>query len=541
MRSLAFSHDCVPQWLRCGIPIIILGNVGLFLSGHLSLGGTVNISGQFAGQYFDVQGFFEFSMVKSTMQMWEAGAHSLAILIVIFSGIWPYTKQFVIFVLWFLPPNRVSSKHRGRIFHWLDVLGKWSMVDVFVLLMSLASFRISIESPSHLEFLPEDLFEVHMMVVPLWGLYANMLAQIVSQISSHIIIHYHRKTLLHATRLQEIDLNIEDSGSEEGLGTIREHHFMLDYEASTKRAVIKKWVSAVLALLLSALVVLIICGCSIPSFSIESVGLLGLVVESMNEFREAIRYYSVFGLAQMIMEEARYLGTTSNYIGLGTLSSLLVITVFLIPLAQASSIMIEWFMPMNSKQRQKNHVINEILSAWQYMEVFVMSVVIAAWQLGGVSEYMINAYCEGLETLFTTLSFYGILKAQDAQCFRVDAQVQAASWLLVAASVILCIANHFVATAALQMKQDKEDASDKRLHADGWLAKETMSLNEEEDGNASSNENVSIAPVAPRFTDFYSYALTKKEHSGSIIPAIPVVESTSEIVTSHDVETAEVH
>ena len=47
MKALAFSHDSVPLVLRVGIPIVILGNIGLFLSGHLSLGGTVNISGQF--------------------------------------------------------------------------------------------------------------------------------------------------------------------------------------------------------------------------------------------------------------------------------------------------------------------------------------------------------------------------------------------------------------------------------------------------------------------------------------------------------------
>jgi hypothetical protein len=73
--------------------------------------------------------------------------------------------------------------------------------------------------------------------------------------------------------------------------------------------------------------VLVICGCSIPSFSIESVGLLGLAVESMNEFEDAVVSYSVFDLAKMIMDEARYLNTASNYIGLGTLSTLLVVTV----------------------------------------------------------------------------------------------------------------------------------------------------------------------------------------------------------------------
>eukprot|EP00578_Thalassiosira_sp_NH16_P025700 CAMPEP_0181083610 /NCGR_PEP_ID=MMETSP1071-20121207/4250_1 /TAXON_ID=35127 /ORGANISM="Thalassiosira sp., Strain NH16" /LENGTH=1518 /DNA_ID=CAMNT_0023165281 /DNA_START=348 /DNA_END=4905 /DNA_ORIENTATION=- len=85
MKSLVRSTE-VPLFIRLVIPVVILGNIALFLSGHLSLGGTVNISGSFAGQSFSSDGFFEFSMAKSTVEMWNAGAKSLAIMIVIFSG-----------------------------------------------------------------------------------------------------------------------------------------------------------------------------------------------------------------------------------------------------------------------------------------------------------------------------------------------------------------------------------------------------------------------------------------------------------------------
>ena len=50
-----------------------------------------------------------------------------------------------------------------------------SMVDVFVLLMTLASFNISINSPE-IAFLPEGLYGLTMLVVPRWGLYANMVS-----------------------------------------------------------------------------------------------------------------------------------------------------------------------------------------------------------------------------------------------------------------------------------------------------------------------------------------------------------------------------
>ena len=525
MRPLVLSAD-VPMILRVLIPFVILGNIALFLSGHLSLGGTVNLSGSFGGQFFDVDGFFEFSMVKSTIEMWNAGAKPLAILIVIFSGVWPYTKQLITLVIWFLPTTRVSSNRRGKILNWLDVLGKWSMVDVFVLLMTLASFRLSVESPDHLSFLPEGLYSINMLVVPLWGLYANMLAQLLSQISSHVIIHYHRKTIAAARDIQDEEWGVSRP-SDAASSPLRKHSFVLDYEASTERAHVRKGTSWLFATVLVLFVLLVICGCSLPSFSIETFGIVGLAIESGQQFQEAKTSYSVFDLSKMIMDEARYLSGASNYVGLGTLASLLVICVFLVPLAQATSLCVQWFAPTNVEQRRKNFVSNECLAAWQYMEVYVLSIVISAWQLGGVSEFMINAYCDPLNGTLNALSYAGILKQEDAQCFRVDATVEAASWLLVAASILLFLSTHFINSASLQKCQDEDVPTERRFHSDRWPNKseqqlavtDTMDItinasmdidDSEEEGSDASERKIKISPVPSRFTDYFYFATTRK-------------------------------
>ena len=139
-RSMFKSPD-VPCLVRWSMPLIILGNIAFFLSGHLSLGATVNIEAELAGEKFRVEKFFEFSMAKSTIDIWNAGGRELAIMILIFSGIWPYTKQLITLVLWFLPPSRLSTSRRGSILLWLDWLAKWSMIDIFVLVISIAAFR----------------------------------------------------------------------------------------------------------------------------------------------------------------------------------------------------------------------------------------------------------------------------------------------------------------------------------------------------------------------------------------------------------------
>jgi len=512
MSSLVRSKE-VPLFFQVFVPVMILGNVALFVSGHLSIAGTVNISGSFAGEPFNVDGFYEFSLVKSLIEMWIAGARSLAVIIAIFSGVWPYTKQLMVLFIWFVPTKWVSSKRRSSMLYWLDVLGKWSMVDVFVFIMTLASFGISIQSPDNLSFLPSSLYSINMLVVPLWGLYAYVLAILISQLTSHAIIHYHNKSVSAAVAAQLVELNLSSTISCDAKQELRGHQFKLDYEASDKRVAVKRSIDWVLSGTVLTLTILVICGCAFSSFSIEVFGLVGLAVESGHQFQQAKVSYSIFSLANMIMDQARYLNTASDLVGLGTLAALVVITVFLVPLAQAASLMAHWFVPMTKKQRSWNLGLNEVLYTWQYMEVYVISIIITSWQLGGISGHMINVYCGALKETFSSLAYYGILKAEDAQCFRVDAIVDSASWVLVAASILLCMLNHFVVGASMQKTLDDNIPPERRLHTDRWvkskLSAETVESGGSEEEEFYGIEEPSVSPVVPRFTDYYFFATSR--------------------------------
>ncbi len=162
MKSLAFSDGVIPVFHRLFIPIVLLGNIALFLSGHLSPVASVRISGSILGTDFRADGFFMFSMVDSIEEMWEVGAKALAVLVSIVSICWPYVKQVMLVILWFVPPKYVSVSRRGTILHWLDLLGKWSMADIFVILMSLVSFSIYLQSPDGFVLSENNLYSINM-------------------------------------------------------------------------------------------------------------------------------------------------------------------------------------------------------------------------------------------------------------------------------------------------------------------------------------------------------------------------------------------
>lgn len=140
-----FTTSEIPRRVRYTMPLIIIGNIAFFVSGHVSIAAETAFEAQIAGESFTLDRFFAFSIMKSTVDMWEAGATEMAIFVLIFSGIWPYVKQITSLVCWFMPPSKLSITTRGSTFLWLDTLAKWSMVDIFVMIISMVSFRYVFE------------------------------------------------------------------------------------------------------------------------------------------------------------------------------------------------------------------------------------------------------------------------------------------------------------------------------------------------------------------------------------------------------------
>mmetsp|Transcript_13641 Transcript_13641/g.38382 ORF Transcript_13641/g.38382 Transcript_13641/m.38382 type:complete len:1474 (+) Transcript_13641:286-4707(+) len=513
--SMFQSGEDIPCVLRWGMPFIIMGNIALFLSGHLSLGATVNIEITIAGETISVDQFFEFSLAKSTIDIWNAGGKELAILMLIFSGIWPYTKQLITLSLWFTPTSWVSISRRGSILIWLDRLAKWSMIDIFVLIVCLAAFRVSVDSPTNFAFLPEGFYSFDLLVVPVWGLYANLIAQLISQISSHFIIHYHRKIAkkAHNSYLQrntDISLRRTEDDTDEKV-QLRTHKFGRPHRGEDEKLSVRAWTSSILVLLVLCSCACIIIGCILPSFSIEVFGLLGIAIEAGQEFREAITNHSAFTVIKLLFEQARFVETVKDLVGLGSFSVIFILTILLVPIIQSIALLGHWFIPMTTKQRRKLVALNEILQAWQYAEVYIIAVFVGSWQLGSLSSFMVNSYCGSLDGFFSELVFYGIVKDKDAQCFSIKSSIEGGFFILAVGSVLLTVINTFITKATKQYFRD-EDELYKRIEIEKHCAIRLESDEMDQETTADDSHTM-IHPVPVLFTDTFRWLLSQEERS----------------------------
>jgi hypothetical protein len=552
--AMFLSKD-VPIIARIMIPIVIFVNIALFISGQLSLGASVNIDLTLAGQKIIIDDFFEFSLAHSTVQMWEGGAHVLAIIIVIFSGLWPYVKQLLVLSMWLLPPRMASVRFRGKMFYWLDALGKWSVIDIFVLIITMVAFRISIQSPDSLSSLLSSLYSVNLMIIPKWGLYAMMIAQLLSHVSSHFVMHYHRKIVdagmrrgvekeLSSFRLDnDEDYSvINDSDSHElyqpalrnrKTSTSALRHCVYKVERSSKgnNLIIRSWAEGVLVIIGVSAMFLFVLGCACPSFQIELLGLVGIAVELGQAGVAAAQKYSIFQAASVLFGLAEYLNTIGDWVGLTSLSLLMIVSTCFVPVLQALVMFGIWFIPMNFDSRLRKQLVFfvEVLKAWQYVEVYLLALLIATWQIGGISQFFFNDIVGGkLDGILGSMAYYGMLSNENAQMFYVMANVEYGSYLLFAGSLSLALLQALIMGAEKQqrnqgMKEMREnDKMSKHI-------RNQISFNDDFETDSVQIDDVRSFPA--RFTDYFKWLLTSCPEDSK-----QILEPNSTFINSFDVE-----
>jgi len=380
------------------------------------------------------------------------------------------------------------------------------------------------------------------MIIPRWGLYAMMTGQLLSHLSSHFLIHYHRKIISAETnriiqrinsetesdRLEDGSLNTSD-GSQESRksasfnnskqqSALRSCVYKVGKSSKGSKLMIRSWVNILLIFFGLSVIALFIVGCSLPSLQIEYFGLVGIAVELGQAGVNAAKKYSLFQAVSVLIGIARYLGTPEQWVGLISLSLLIIFSTCLVPAVQTAVMLYLWYIPMDSDTSKRKKVVFfiEILQAWQYAEVYLLASLIACWQIGGISNFFFNDLVgEKLDGLLGSIVYYGMMNPEDAQMFHVVASMEFGAYLLFAAAIFLFFMSQFVMRAEMQQTlqlvrelRDNDKIGQKRRA-------------ELKDYNIVESNKVlmkKIDPVSAQFTDYFKWLLVPSHH-GPIKPA----------------------
>uniref|UniRef100_A0A7S2ELC0 Uncharacterized protein n=1 Tax=Ditylum brightwellii TaxID=49249 RepID=A0A7S2ELC0_9STRA len=170
--SLAL-HSTTPLLIRILVPLLLLGSHGMFIYGQFEPMWQLNLDTNITDIWFNAtttmtQKAFDqlhkpheihidyhenrvvetFTYGDAINKLWVAaglpsktGTRISAVLLILFSGIWPHLKLFVLHLYWWIPR---FEKERTTCFFWLSSLGKWSLADVFVVCIMIGVLNLDL-------------------------------------------------------------------------------------------------------------------------------------------------------------------------------------------------------------------------------------------------------------------------------------------------------------------------------------------------------------------------------------------------------------
>jgi len=462
--ALQSVWDSIVQTFRLyHVPVLLLMNAGLFVWSNCSTGATVEptisiglptglhwIGYRFFPHQVGKDGVihlkddvFNFTLITSLKHFWKGEAYALAILIGGFSGCWPYIKLFTMMILWFVP---ATEKLRGKLLHWLDVLGKWSLVDAYVLCLMAVAFGFNTDRD-----IMGIKIHVDIAVRPGWGVYSFVIATMWALCMSHYLTYIHRNAI-ESRELSPHLLKGMESPPHESLAC----RTYAPFPKRRRFACTKVGQIAVWFFLLSTLAITLL-GQLLRTFEFRFSGLADLILPP--EKRNTA--YSLVSLGALLPAACEKGGFLSGGYWAWFMTTMFFTFAMIVPLLMLLVLAILWGVPMTLQYTIKVFRFAQLIQAWAALDVFLVSIIAAVLEIGGLSAQVLGdafgdiqaSMCTFLKALPPTL-LDDILKIvglpavtgelEHCMLFRVDAVLMEGCWMMLAGVAVWAFSTHLI-------------------------------------------------------------------------------------------------
>lgn len=156
LRDLHPDRPDVPALLLCAFGVLLLG---------LSLP-ILTVEKTIFWRHWENH----YSVFVGVVELAKSGDWLLALILFFFSMVFPFIKLATLAGLWF---RKMTDPERMKALHWLSLMGKWSMLDVFVVAILVVAAKL------------RDLTQVE----PRVGIYLFGLAIVLSMLSTMRVEH----------------------------------------------------------------------------------------------------------------------------------------------------------------------------------------------------------------------------------------------------------------------------------------------------------------------------------------------------------------
>lgn len=420
----AFRHPAIPAGWRFCLPAWAVINMIFFLHAALfTVGANVQLKLGLFGDTTQPLNLMSFTLASSINDMWNAGTIVLSLAIAILSGAWPYAKNIMLIYAWVAPTTLIGSHKRGFMLEVLDALGKWSLIDLYVLIMLCVGFRFYIASSMNTaltDYLPADAVVVDVVVSPGWGIYGFLFGAIGSLLANHLMIYWNRKAL-------EADEAFEDKTN----GTyveetptakiaVSQYRFnaadasgrIYGFGPGTKLAVTALGVVAGL---------FIIVGSFVPLMNFQFMGIAGIAINLIDSSLVTSSYSSVEIAAGIVRGASPDFGTR---LGILFLQAIFLAFALIVPIALLVAFGVLWYVPLTLKAQRSATFLCEIFMAWEALIILILSVIGAVLQISQLAQFIVinstGSICANIENFLLGRG----ISSSDSKCFDVKAAME---------------------------------------------------------------------------------------------------------------------
>jgi hypothetical protein len=312
-----------------------------------------------------------------------------------------------------LPPSILSPKSREKILMIVNITGKFTIFDFYVIIMLLLTYHFLIPIPVSEQSLTKEKTIVDIVVTEKYGYISLVIGTFISLILSHIISNLNRS----------LDSHPDENKGEKAESNIAIMRFAkMKYIGDIPFRII---ISVMFFLTLG----LVITGGILLCFSFHYTGLVGYLLDifQIPTMRDLGILIIEFVLPEAYEKDADALFTQIVYFS----------TVYIIPLTFLLFAGILWFIPMPRKAQKIFYAIAEILNAWSCIDIFIIALLASISGIENFTKFIIDDKFSTIEPLVKKY-FSKILNGNDT-FFKVDSYFNIGFWLFMPGAILFII------------------------------------------------------------------------------------------------------
>ena len=474
-----FLDQRIPLFFRIFIPLAILLTFALFISSSTATGALEFLIFK-AERRIQVPYLVDFSIFKNVNDIWAAGSYALSILIVLFSGIWPYIKLILMLISFCFPASIFSHKNREKLLFLLEATGKFGLFDSYVAIIMILAYHILVDVPVVPQSLAKDGTTIDIVVYEGYGYIALIAGTLISMFLSHIITNLNRSLKSHP---------------DENKGEKAENWRAIICFAKTKY-IGDKHFRIIISVLFVITFALFFTGSFTMGFTYYFSGLVGYSLDIFGiPFERGFSIFQVF----FVLPEGYENPTDSAIIFTQILYFL---SVWLFPLLYLLVVGGLWFIPLRRREQKILLIIAEILNAWSCYDVFIIALIATVDGIEKFTNLIIDDKCKGINP-FIKNYFSGMLKGNDT-CYHVKASTNEGCWLYFSMAVFSLILSFVILNACRNALNErlpehvkeylkiKNEEKISRVSNINDFSSRTTLVNETLDNNGNNNKNKNL-------------------------------------------------